>query len=115
MIIYKWTKQKTVAVPTYEQGVTTLATYQSKLTELGLLYSVSYQSTNAIASNNGTVASVTPASGSSAVVGSTVTIYVYSYTATPTPTPNPTVVPTTEPTAEPTVEPTAEPTQSPDS
>ncbi len=96
LIIYKWTKQQTVTIPSYDAGVTSLDTYAYKLSELGLYYSVSYQSSGATSSNNGTVASVNPASGGSVAVGSTITIYVYSYTE-PAPTPTPSVEPTTTP------------------
>ena len=111
MIIYKWTKQKTVTIPSFTAGSTTWSSYKSQLDSLGLLYSISYQTSGATSSNNGTIVSVNPSAGSSAVVGSTVTVYIYKYEEV-TPTPTPTVEPTVEPTVVPSVEPT--PTATPE-
>ena len=88
---------KKVNIPVFTAGSTTQSSYKSQLDSLGLLYSVSYQASGATSSNNGTIASVNPAVGSSAVVGSTVTVYVYKYEETVTPTLAPTVSPTEGP------------------
>ena len=83
LTIYKWAAKKTVSVPSFAQGSTTLEEYKTLLANAGITnYSTFDVTDGATSDNSGKVASVSPSAGSSVYTTDTISIGIYKYVAT---------------------------------